>query len=87
MMVFGELLTWDIDFSSFPPPVNYIKGIPVVTYEGILMNNAHRYNLYYHLKDGYYNQRAFSTLDVENVFGDLTAMEFSGLGCPKSTDI
>ena len=87
MMAFDELLTQDVDSSSFPPPGNYIKGIPVVTYEGILMNNAHRYNHYYHLKDGYYNQRAFSTLNVENFFGYLTAMEFSGLGCPKSTDI
>ena len=52
MMAFDELLTWDVDFSSFPPPGNYIKGIPIVTYEGILMNNAHGYNLYYHLKDG-----------------------------------
>ena len=87
MMAFDELLPWHVDFSSFLSPGNYIKGMPVVTYKGILMNNAHRYNLNYHLKDGYYNQRAFSTLNVENFFGDLTAMEFSGLGCPKGTDI
>ena len=81
-----ELLTRDVDFSSFPPPGAYIKGIPIVTYEGILVNNCHRLNLYQVLKNGY-NHRAFSTLNVENFFGDMTSMEYSGLGCLKSMDI
>ena len=81
-----ELLTQDVDFPSFPPPVAYIKGIPIVTYEGILVNNCHRLNLYQVLKNGY-NHRALSTLNVENFFGDMTSMEYSGLGCPRGMDI
>ena len=43
--------------------------------------------MYKMCKGNTYNQRLLSTLAVENFFGDLTSMEFSGLGCPKSTDI
>ena len=34
-----------------------------------------------------YNHRAFSTVAIENFFGDIQAMEFSGLGCLKATVI
>ena len=86
LLAMDELLTRDVDFSSFPPPGVYIKGIPIVTCEGILVNNCHKLSLYQALENGY-NYRAFSTLNVENVFGDMTSMEYSGLGCLKSMDI
>ena len=37
---FHDLLTNDVDFGSFPPPSGYVKGIPIVTYEGILQNTT-----------------------------------------------
>lgn len=32
------LLLDGVDFSIFPPVGRYIKGIPIITYEGILMD-------------------------------------------------
>ena len=37
---FYDLLTNDVDFSSFPPPSGYVKGIPIVIYEAILQNTT-----------------------------------------------
>ena len=82
-----DLLMKDVDFTQYPPSSTYIKGIPIVTYESILQNISLHIAMYKYAKNNSYNQRAISTLPVENFFGDLTAMEFSGLGCPKSTDI
>ena len=33
------------------------------------------------------NQRSISTLAIESFFSELTQMEFTGIGCPKSVDI
>ena len=84
---FDKLLRQNVDFSSFPPPGGYIKGIPIVCYEGILVNNCLCIHLYNLCKGRKYNSRSFSMLNVENLFGNMLAMEFSELGCPKSTDI
>ena len=81
-----DLLMKDVDFTQYPPPLTHIKGIPIVMYEGILQNISLCIAMYKYAKNNSYNQRAISTLPVGNFFGDLTAMEFSGLGYPKSTD-
>ena len=80
-------LTEDVDFEQHSPPSTHIKGIPIVTYEGILQNITLRFTFYRLAKGNRYNHRALSTLPVENFFGELSAMEFSRLGCPKSTEI
>ena len=64
-----------------------MKGIPIVTYEGILQNISLRKAMYRMAKNRRNRQCSVSTLAVEKFFGDLTAMKFSGLGCPKSTNI
>ena len=87
MQDFYDLLTRDVDFSEYPPPSTYVKGIPIVMYKGILQNISLRKAMYRMAKNRRYNQHSVSTLAVENFFRDLTAMEFSGFGCPKSTDI
>ena len=33
------------------------------------------------------NQWSISTVGIESFFSEITAMEFSGLGCPKAVDI
>ena len=33
------------------------------------------------------NQRSISTVGIESFFSEITAMEFSSLGCPKAVDI
>ena len=84
---FDKLFQQNVDFSSFPPPGGYVKGIPIVCYEGILVNNCLHIHVYKLCKGRKYNSQSFSTLNVENLFVDMMAMEFSGLGCQKSTDI
>ena len=83
---FDKLLRQNVDFSSFPPPGGYVNGIPIVCYECILVNNCLQIHLYKLCKGRKYNSQSFSTLNVENFFRDMMAVEFSGLGCSKSTD-
>ena len=87
MQDFFDILTKSVSFEEYPPPYNYVKGIPLVTYEGILQNITLRFAVYKLSKFGTYNQHLLSTLCVENFFGDLTSMEFGRLRCPKSMDI
>ena len=54
---FDKLLRQNVDFSSFPPPGGYVKGIPIVCYEGILVNNC--IHLYKFCKGRKYNSRSF----------------------------
>ena len=77
---FYDLLTKDVDFSSFPPPSGYVKGILIVTYEAILQNTTLHIFMYSLVKGYRFNHRAFSTLDIERFFGELQALEFSGIG-------
>ena len=41
-----NFLLTNVDFSDFPPPGTHIKGIPIVTYEGILQGITTRILLY-----------------------------------------
>ena len=84
---FFDLLTENVDFSSYPPPTTHVKGIPIVCCKGLLTNMTIRIYMYSLCKYNTYNHRAFSMVAIENFFGDLQAMEFSGLGCPKTTVI
>ena len=72
---------------TFPPPSKYIDGMPVTTFEAILITISSRFTLYSIAQLGSYNHRSISTLGIESFFSDLTRMEFSGLGTPKSCDI
>ena len=72
---------------TFPPPTKYIDGMPVTTFEAILITISSRFTLYSIAQLGSFNHRAISTLGIESFFADLTRMEFSGLGTPKSCDI
>ena len=67
--------------------IHHPLHIPIVTYEGIPQNITLRFALYRIAENNSCNHRALSTSPVENFFGELSAMEFIGLGCPKSTDI
>ena len=75
-----------LDYTDFPPPTQYIEGMPVQTYECIMQGISTRMALYAS-SDLPINQRSISTLAVESFFSQLTQMEFTGLGCPKSVDI
>ena len=74
-------------FSTYPPPKNYIAGIPIKTYEALLHCISTRLSLFCISSTHSYNTRAISTLAVESFFSDLARYEFSGLGAPKAVDI
>ena len=78
----AELVTWD----DWPPPYNYIQGMPVPTYEAIMQGISTRLQIFA-LSNMPINQRSISTVAIESFFSEITAMEFSGLGCPKAVDI
>ena len=77
-----ELVMWD----DWPPPYSYIQGMPVPTYEAIMQGISTRLQIFA-LLNMPMNQRSISTVGIESFFSEITAMEFSGLGCPKAVDI
>ena len=80
-----DMLLDTLNFSDFPP-TQYIHGMPIQTFECILQGISTRMALYA-TSELPINQRSISTLAVESFFSELTRMEFTGLGCPKSVDI
>ena len=74
-------------FSTYPPPKNYIGGIPIKTFEALLHCISMRFSLFCMSSTHSYNTRSISTLAVESFFSDLARYEFSGLGAPKAVDI
>ena len=73
---------WD----DWPPPYSYIQGMPVPTYEAIMQGISTRLQIFA-LANMPINQRSISTVGIESFFSEITAMEFSSLGCPKAVDI
>jgi hypothetical protein len=74
-----KYLTNGISFQTFPPSTQYIKSIPIVTFEAILANVATRLHLYDICKEHTYNQRSISTLAVENFFSTLARTSPTGM--------
>ena len=83
---FADFLAELIEWEEMPPPINYIKGMPVPTYEALMQGITMHLQIFC-LTNMPINQRAVSTVGIESFFSDLTHMEFSGLGCPKAVDI
>ena len=83
--LYEYLLQW-WDYTDFPAPTQYIRGMPIQTYQIILQSISPHTQLYYHCPLPI-NQCILSTLGAEGFFSELTQMEFTGLGCPKSVDI
>jgi hypothetical protein len=57
---------------QFPPPSNFVKGIPIVTFECLLTNIERKTQIYAFVKGASYNARSLTTLDVENFFSILS---------------
>jgi hypothetical protein len=80
-----KFLCSGISFDTFPPPTQYVRTMPIVTFEAILANIATRIQLYSICRAGTYNHRAVSSLAVENFFSTLA--NTSPTGCPRASDI
>ena len=83
----SNFLVKDVNFSDYPCLTTNIKGIPIITYEGILQGISTRILLFSLSTSGTYNNRAISTLGIENFFSSLSKADFTITGCPKSMQI
>ena len=83
---FANFLAELIEWEEMPPPINYIKGMPVPTFEALMQGITTRLQLF-SLTNKPINEEGISTVSIESFFSDLTHMEFSGLGCPKAVNI
>lgn len=82
-----DYLEAKIDYSDYPPPSQYIDGIPIRTFECLMHIISTRFALLSHCRKGYYVQRSISSLGIENWFSELSRSNFTTLGCPKSCDV
>ena len=73
------------NFQIFPPPTMYIKGIPRVTFEGLVCSIDAHILLYAMVKGGSYNWRSVSTLVAENFIGELAERASTSNGVPIGT--
>ena len=83
---FADFLAELIEWEEMHPPINYIKEMPVPTYEALMQGITTRLQLF-SLTNKPINQQAVSMVGIESFFSDLTHIEFSGLGCPKAVNI
>ena len=82
----NRLKSWLLDkydFGRFPPPSQYVKGIPRVTFEGLVCSIDAHILLYAIVKTGSYNWRAVSTLVAENFMGELAERSQNNHGVPS----
>ncbi|KAH3752314.1 hypothetical protein DPMN_186930 [Dreissena polymorpha] len=71
------------DFAAFPPPSQYVKGIPRVTFEGLVCSIDAHILLYRLVKGSAYNWRSVSTLVAENFMGELAERASTSNGVPS----
>ena len=67
--------------------MTHIKGIPIITYEGLLQGISTRIALYNVSQTGTYNNRAISALGIESFLSSLSKADLTMTGCPKATHI
>ena len=80
-------LLHNVNFGKFPPQTQYIKGIPSVTYEALLVHIERKLQIYGHIPSRSYNVRSLGTQEVEQFFSTMRDLDPSGLGTPKPDDI
>ena len=77
----------DVAFDMFPAYTQYVKGIPFITYAGIMQNISVRLSLYSKAKCSTYNHRSISSLVCESFFSTVSSKDPGKTGCPCSVDI
>ena len=82
-----DYLLEGVNFSMFPPVTQYMKGIPIVTYEALLVHLERKLQIFEYIPGHRYNVRALGTQEVEQFFSTIRDMDPSGLGTPKPDDI
>ncbi|MEW8547710.1 MAG: hypothetical protein AB2693_29735 [Candidatus Thiodiazotropha sp.] len=72
----------DYKIGKFPPPTRYVRGIPIVTFEALIVHVERKLQLYAFVPDHMYNVRATGSQEVEN-FSTFRDLEPTGKGIPK----
>ena len=75
------------DCYSFPMTSSHVNGLPSLTFQGLIQNVSTRIQLYQLSANKTYNQRAVSTLAVENLFSTLSSLADSTSGIPLAANI
>ena len=73
-----QWLLKDVDLFSFPPPGRYVKGMPIINWEGFVASIDAHILLYGLTKTATYNTRAITTLAVEQFNGMIENYDDSG---------
>lgn len=84
---FREWLLQGYKFEEFPPRTQYVKGIPRVTYEGLVCSIDAHILLYAICKGGAFNWRSVSTLVAENFMGELAERSQNNHGVPSGSTL
>lgn len=74
-----------VDFSVFPPVERYIKDIPIITYEGILMDIDTKLQMYTIVAP--YNIRSVESLAAETTVGILQSLYPNNQVSIKARDV
>ena len=85
-----QLRTWlleGIDLEQFCWYGRYVKGIPIVTFESLMINIDRRLQLYPYTKSGSYNVRTIGSLENEEFFGEFHELDPKHVGLLHPNDI
>ena len=85
LLTFRNFLLKDINFGEFPPITRYFKGIPVVTFEGMIMDIDSKLQLFG--ISGAYNIRSVGSLAAETAVGVLQTLNQSSQVSIKAVDV
>lgn len=80
-----SFLLRDVDFSEFPIKGRYIKGIPLVSYEGILIDIETKIQMYAMTES--YNMRTIGGLAAETMVGIFQSLSPTSQVSIKANDV
>nr|XP_022290428.1 uncharacterized protein LOC111102067 [Crassostrea virginica] len=68
---------------QFPPVTRYVRGIPIVSYEALVLQCERKLQMYDHVPGNTYNARATGSQEVEQFFSTFRDLDPTGKGTPK----
>lgn len=80
---FREWLLQTYPFGLFPPATRYVRGVPIVSYEALILHTERKIQLYDHVPGNSYNVRATGSQEVEQFFSTFRDLDPTGKGTPK----
>ena len=82
-----EYLMKFYDPFDYPPPSTHIYRLPTQSFEMMLQAISACIFMYLSSTNHKFNNRALSTLGIESCYSDLSIIEITGSGCPKSYQV